>query len=119
MTVKASSANQPPTVSAGPDQTIELPVNTATLSGSASSSAPAGSPVTVQWTQVNGPGTVTFADATQPVTLATFPGVWKYKLQLSASVTATGLSNYWQTTVTLPPVNQPPGVTLGPAQTIT
>jgi RHS repeat-associated protein len=119
MTVTANQSNQPPTVSAGPNQTIELPVNTATLNGSASSSAPAGSPVTVQWTQVSGPGTVTFANATQPVTQATFPGVGTYVLQLSATVTPTGLSNSAQTTVTVAPVNQPPVVTVGPDQTIT
>jgi len=118
MTVTANQSNQPPTVNAGPNQTIELPVNTATLNGSASSSAPAGSPVTVQWTQVSGPGTVTFANANQPVTQSTFPGVGTYVLQLSATVTATGLSNSAQTTVTVAPVNQPPVVTVGPDQTI-
>jgi len=119
MTVTAQQLNQPPTVSAGPNQTIELPVNTATLNGSASSSAPAGSPVTVQWSQVSGPGTVTFGNPTQPVTQATFPGVGTFMLQLSATVTATGLSNSAQTTVVVAPANQPPVVTVGPDQTIT
>jgi RHS repeat-associated protein len=119
MKVTANQTNQPPTVSAGPSQTIELPVNTATLSGSAFSTAPAGSPVAVQWTQVSGAGAVTFADATQAVTQATFPGVGTYTLQLSATVTATGLSNSAQTTVIVVPVNQPPIVTVGPDQTIT
>jgi RHS repeat-associated protein len=118
MTVTAQQLNQPPTVSAGPNQTIELPVNTATLNGSASSSAPAGSPVTVQWSQVSGPGTVTFSNPTQPVTQATFPGVGTFTLQLSATVTATGLSNSAQTTVVVAPANQPPVVTVGPDQTI-
>jgi RHS repeat-associated protein len=111
--------NQPPTVSAGANQTIELPMNTATLNGSASSSVPAGSPVTVQWTKVSGPGTITFANSTQQVTQATFPGVGTFVLKLTATVTATGLSNSAQTTVTVAPVNQPPVVTVGPDQTIT
>ena len=119
MTVTAEQLNQPPTVSAGPNQTIELPANTTTLNGSAFSSAPAGSPVTVQWSQVSGPGTVTFSSPTQPVTQTTLPGVGTFVLQLSATVTATGLTNSAQTTVVVAPVNQPPVVTLGPDQTIT
>jgi RHS repeat-associated protein len=119
MTVTANQPNQPPTLSAGPNQTIELPTTLATLSGSASSTVPLGSPVTVQWTQVSGPGTVTFSTPTQPQTQATFPGVGTFVLQLSATVTATGLSNTAQTTITVAPVNKPPVVTVGPDQTIT
>ena len=119
MTVTANPSNQPPAVNAGPNQTVELPVNTATLNGSASSVAPAGSPVTVQWSVVIPSGAaVTFSSPTQPVTQATFPGVGTYQLQLSATVTATGLSNSAQTTVTVVPVNQPPVVSAGPDQTI-
>jgi RHS repeat-associated protein len=119
MTVTANQVNQPPAVSAGPNQTIELPVNTATLNGSASSVAPVGSPVNVQWTQVSGPGTVTFSSPTQPQTQATFPGVGTFVLQLSATVVATGLSSSAQTTVMVAPVNQPPVVSVGPDQLIT
>jgi RHS repeat-associated protein len=118
MTVTAQQLNQPPTVSAGPNQTIELPVNTATLNGSASSSAPAGSPVTVQWSQVSGPGTVTFSNPTQQVTQATFPGVGTFTMQLSATVTATGLSSSAQNTVIVAAANRPPVVTVGPDQSI-
>jgi RHS repeat-associated protein len=114
----SNSSNQPPTVSAGGNQTIELPTNTATLNGSASSTVPAGSPVTVQWSEVSGPGSVTFANATQATTQATFPVVGTYVLQLSATVTATGLSASAQTTVTVAPVNQPPSVSVGPDQVI-
>lgn len=119
MTVTANLPNQPPTVNAGANQSIELPTTNTTLSGSASSTVPAGSPVTVQWTQVSGPGSVTFASSTQAVTQATFPSAGTYVLQLSATVTATGLSNSAQTTVIVAPVNQPPVVTVGPNQTIT
>jgi hypothetical protein len=119
MTVTANQVNQPPAVSAGPNQSIELPTNTVTLTGSATSVAPAGSPVTVQWTQVSGPGTAIFSSPTQPQTQATFPGVGTFVLQLSATVTATGLSNSAQTTVTVAPANQPPVVSVGPDQTIT
>jgi RHS repeat-associated protein len=113
------AANVPPTVSAGANQEIELPTNTATLNGSATSTGPPGSPVTVQWTQVSGPGTVTFANATQAVTQATFPVAGTFVLKLTGTVTATGLSNSAQTTVTVAPLNEPPVVTVGPDQTIT
>lgn len=117
-TVTASPQFQPPTVSAGPNQTIELPINTATLNGSAVSTAPAGAAVTVQWTQVSGPGTVAFASPTEAVTQATFPVVGNYVLQLTGIVTVSGLSSSSQTSIIVAPVNQPPAVSVGPDQTI-
>lgn len=81
-----TAANQPPAVSAGPSQTITLPVNTATLNGAASDDGlPLGGSLTVTWTQVSGPAGVTFATPNAAVTSATFPGVGTYVLQLAAS----------------------------------
>ena len=114
-----TSANLPPSVSAGANQTIELPVNAVTLQGSASSVAPPGSPVTVLWTQVSGPGSAVFANPTQAVTQVIFPVAGTYVLQLTGTVTATGLSSSAQATVLVAPVNQPPVVTVGPDLTIT
>src|SRR2546429_5643941 len=49
-------------VKAGPDQTITLP-SSATLKGTASSHGlPAGSTLTTTWSNVSGPGPVTFGD---------------------------------------------------------
>ncbi len=69
-----------PTAAAGPDQFI-LPGTQAQLSGVVNFS---GAPPTVQWRQYSGPGTVTFGNATQTNTTASFstPGV--YTLMLSA-----------------------------------
>jgi hypothetical protein len=117
--ITAAPQQQPPVVSAGPNQTIELPVNSLTLNGSAVSIAPAGSPVAVQWIEVSGPGTVSFASATTPITQASFPVAGTYVVQLSGRVTATGLFSSAQATITVAPVNQPPLVTVGPDQTIT
>jgi hypothetical protein len=58
---QSASTDQPPTVNAGPDQTITLP-GTAGLGGTVSDDGlPAGSTVSVTWSQVSGTGTVTFA----------------------------------------------------------
>jgi hypothetical protein len=77
--------NQPPTVNAGPDQTIILPAH-AVLSGTVSDDGlPAGSIPTTVWSQVSGPGIVTFADPTVPVTTAAFSAPGVYVLRLTAT----------------------------------
>jgi concanavalin A-like lectin/glucanase superfamily protein/Big-like domain-containing protein/K319-like protein len=77
--------NQYPVVSAGPDLTITLPGN-ANLIGSASDDGlPAPPTLTIQWSQVSGPGTVTFAGPSSPVTTASFSVDGVYVLRLTAS----------------------------------
>ena len=54
--------NRPPTVDAGPDQTITLPTDTLSLNGTATDDGlPSGSSLATTWTKVSGPGPVTFA----------------------------------------------------------
>src|SRR5205807_2010292 len=70
--------NHAPVVNAGPDQIIDWPANTVTLSGTVTDDGqPAGATVTSSWSQLSGPGTTTFADAASPSTSASFsaPGV--------------------------------------------
>jgi len=55
-------SNQPPLVSAGSPQTITLPVNSVTLTGSASD--PDGSIASYLWTQVSGPSVANISNAT-------------------------------------------------------
>src|ERR1700720_306083 len=100
------------TVNAGPDQTITLPNNTATLNGSADGG---GVPLTYTWSEVSGPSgaTVSFADPSNPQTTATFSTGGVYTLQLAAT---DGIRT-GQSTVNIT-VNQPPVVNAGPAQTI-
>ena len=64
VTVNAATTNAAPTVSAGPDRIITLP-STATLQGSASDDGKPSPPgaMTLRWTRVSGPGTVTFSDS--------------------------------------------------------
>jgi hypothetical protein len=75
----------PPVVSAGPDQTITLPAS-ATLAGSVTFfGLPPGAHVSLGWSELSGPAPVTFADASLPVTTATFVSSGTYVLELSAS----------------------------------
>ena len=77
--------NHPPAVNAGPDQVVPQLNGSATLHGSVSDDAlPAGATVTVQWSKMDGPGNVTFADSKAIATTASFdvPGI--YVLQLTA-----------------------------------
>jgi len=84
---RLKSANQPPTVNAGSDQTITLP-SAATLNGTASDDGqPSGTLVTT-WSEVSGPGSVTFGNANALQTTATFSDAGNYVLRLSASDTA-------------------------------
>jgi fibro-slime domain-containing protein/RHS repeat-associated protein len=108
--------NQAPTVEAGPDQEIELP-NSATLNGSVSDDAlPRGATVTVNWSVVSGPGTVTFADANAATTTATFSAPGSYVLQLTANDTEFTVED--PLTITVYPENQPPTANAGEDQTI-
>lgn len=109
--------NEPPSVDAGPDQTITLPIDTVTLAGTASDDGlPTGSTLAVTWTKVSGPGEVTFADAGSAATSATFTVDGEYVLELTA--TDGQLSGSDTITITVIPRNFPPVVEAGPAQTI-
>jgi hypothetical protein len=84
--------NQPPTVNAGPDQTITLPA-TATMAATVTDDGPTGNLV-YTWTQVSGQGTVTFtpnAGVEDPT--ATFSAAGTYDLQLTASDGVLGASD--------------------------
>lgn len=78
--------NQAPTVSAGIDQSIAQ-TGTVTLNGAVTDDGhpnPPGS-VTIAWSKVSGPGTVTFANASKAKTTATFSTAGSYVLQLLAN----------------------------------
>jgi len=78
--------NQAPVVSAGANQSVELPITTVTLTGSVTDDGlPLGGTITQQWSKLSGPGTVTFSSPTQLATQATFSAPGTYLLQLTAS----------------------------------
>jgi len=70
-----------PSASAGSDQFIPFG-SSAALQGSVTTT---GTAPTVQWKVYSGPGTVTFGDATQPATTASFSQPGSYLLMLSAA----------------------------------
>lgn len=75
--------NTAPVVEAGADHTIELPVRTVELSGSATDDASAD--LTYSWSATSGPSGVTFSAADAATTTATFPAAGNYVLTLSVS----------------------------------
>ena len=75
--------NTAPVVDAGPDRSVTLP-QAAALDGSVSDDGRP-DPVTSTWSQVSGPGTVTFDDAAAEDAVATFSAAGSFTLQLSAS----------------------------------
>jgi hypothetical protein len=95
-----NSANEPPVVSAGLDQTISLP-SSANLDGTISDDGLPNPPATVtsSWTKVSGPGTVTFGNAAAVDTTATFSVAGVYVLRLTASDSATSTTDDVQVTV--------------------
>ncbi len=118
ITVKPAVTNQPPVVTAGPDQTVTLPA-AAALNGSVTDDGlPAGSVLTSTWTKVSGPGTVTFADAAKPATTATFDQAGTYVLRLAGNDSV--LTASAEVTISVKPTvtNQPPVVSAGSDQTI-
>lgn len=96
--------NQAPVVSAGSNQTITLP-SSATLSGTASDDGLPNNTLTVTWSKVSGPGTVTFSAVNAAQSTATFSAAGTYILQLTATDGA--LSANSQVTLTVNPQGTP------------
>jgi hypothetical protein len=81
-----SVKNQLPRVSAGPDQIVTLP-GSASLNGTVTDDGLWKSPatLTMTWSKISGPGTVTFGNANAVHTTATFGKTGTYVLRLRAS----------------------------------
>ena len=113
--------NQAPTVNAGSDQTITLPVS-ASLTGTASDDGLPAPPATLTtaWSMVSGPGIVTFGNANLLNTSASFSGAGSYVLRLTAFDGALTTTDDLTVTVNPPlPVNQAPTANAGSDQSIT
>src|SRR5262249_13705522 len=109
--LSGAQTNQPPQVSAGPEQSVVLP-NAATLNGAATEDGlPVGSQLAVSWSEVGGPGAVAFASPASVVTTATFSAPGVYVLRLTASDSQLAASS--DVVVTVGTGNQPPVVSAG------
>ena len=115
VTVFAAPQNQPPTVSAGPNQitTIQSLTSPGQVSLNASikdDGLPVGKPVTSIWTQISGPAAATIVSPTSAQSLVNFtvPGI--YVLRITASDTQLTSSSDLQITVN-PPINRAPVLT--------
>lgn len=99
--IEYSSNPGAPQVSAGPDHSVTLPVDTVCLTGTASDNGLPNPPgtMTFLWTQKNGPPGVAFSDASTLATTASFPGPGAYTLSLSANDGATSASDDVNVTV--------------------
>ena len=107
ITVTNPGGNQPPTVNAGPSQTIQLPQTAVTLNGyAADDGLPTGSTLSVNWSKLSGPAGVSFSNPTSAITQATFGAAGAYVLQLQASDTQ--LQSTSQVTVTVTAATQQP-----------
>src|SRR5579859_7625913 len=113
----SNGPNQPPVVSAGPNQTISLPSNSVFLNGSViDDGLPVGGTLTSLWTELSGPAPVSFSTPNQAQTQAIFSQAGTYVLQLTGNDSQ--LSTSATTTVVVYPPNQPPVVNPGPDQTL-
>ncbi len=126
ITVGSGSGNQPPTANAGTNQTIQLPISTATLSGTGTDAD--GTISSYAWTYVSGPSGSTIATPNAASTTITglTQGVYVYNLTVTDNQGATGSSSVQITvnpaTTTGPPPPPPPPppfvVNAGPDQTL-
>jgi len=76
--------NQPPIVTAGPNQSIIFPA-TAALTATASDDGKPSAVLTYQWSKVSGPGTVSFNTPTALTATATFSVTGAYVVRFTAS----------------------------------
>jgi RHS repeat-associated protein len=110
--------NQPPVVDAGPPASITLPASTVTLNGTVADDGLPSGTLTVSWSKVSGPGTVTFQPDDQPVTAASFDQAGTYVLRLSASDSELMSGSNVRVTVNPAAGNAAPAVDAGPDQVI-
>ena len=113
----AAGGNATPWADAGSDVTVVgTPGAIVTLNGRAFDDGLPNPPgaVTASWTQVSGPGTVTFGNAAQAVTSATLPALGDYVLWLTASDGAAVRSDVVVVSVVSAGTNTPPTVSAGP-----
>jgi hypothetical protein len=106
----------PPVVDPGPNQTNRLPAAPTLLGTVSDDGLPVGSALSINWSKVSGPGTVTFGSATQSASTASFSASGTYVLQLQASDSQYTVNS--NVTVTVLAANLAPVVQAGTNQTV-
>jgi lysophospholipase L1-like esterase len=116
MTVTVNASNIPPVANAGPDKTIQLPVNTVTVTGSGSDAD--GTVISSLWTKISGPSQYTIVSPTQAQTVINnlVQGVYQFELAVTDNQGAIGRDTM---VVTVIAPNIPPVANAGPNQIIT
>ncbi|KAF0242744.1 MAG: hypothetical protein FD167_3841, partial [bacterium] len=120
MVSRGDGVNQPPEVNAGNDLNVSLPAQ-ATLTGTVTDDGKPSPPgqVTIAWSKVSGPGTVTFSSPSTAITNAGFSTAGVYVLQLNASDGQLSSSDTVTVAVTNNQPNKAPVVNAGVDQAIT
>jgi Tol biopolymer transport system component len=109
--------NQPPTVNAGDDFSIQFPNNTATLNGATNDDGyPIGSNLQINWSKTAGNGNVSFSNTNAINSNVSFDVPGNYTLRLTASDGQ--LTVFDEINVVVIPQNQSPQVNAGDDQTI-
>ncbi|HET7116867.1 MAG TPA: hypothetical protein VFI29_10275, partial [Hanamia sp.] len=111
-----SSSNQPPTANAGANQSITLPTNSISLSGSGND--PDGTISSYLWTKISGPSSYTIANPSSATTNVSdlVKGSYTFQLKVTDNNGATGTDTVL---VTVNSSNQPPSANAGANQSIT
>lgn len=121
VTVTAVPGNFPPTVAVDSPHSVTLPPGRVLLTGSVTDDGlPAGGVLSMNWTKVSGPGTVTFENAGQVPTYANFDRAGTYVVRLTA--TDGQLTRSKDVLVQVGGVaanNRPPEVAAGPSLRLT
>jgi hypothetical protein len=105
-------ANKAPVASAGGDQTITLPVNTVTLSGSGTDAD--GTVTGYQWSWVSGPSSYTIANSRQAGTSIGGLVEGTYQFQLTVTDNSGATATDVVTIVVQPAVTPPPAANIPP-----
>ena len=116
MTSCSSQANISPVANAGTDQTITLPINTVTLTGSGTDAD--GTIVSYQWTKVSGPASYNIVSPLQAQTVVNnlIPGIYQFEFQVTDNLGASAKDTM---TLIVNVGNIPPVANAGTDQTIT
>ena len=114
--VTVNAANLPPTANAGTDQSITLPVNSVTLSGSGTD--PDGNIASYSWTKISGPasGTITNASSASTTVTGLVQGTYQFQLKVTDNNGATGTATVQ---IIVNAANIPPTANAGTDQSIT